>query len=137
MRNRIGLLLILACLLPAVAAQQQVRDKTEGGASRADMAQRNAEEVQRRAQAVDILKGVVESAADIQETRTRVTILTGALDLLWKHDEAYTEASLRKLDWDGFNAQVNRVSDARLRAYLVLTAASTASSGPRSSTCTW
>jgi hypothetical protein len=37
------------------------------------------------------------------------------------------ESSLRKLDWDGFNAQVNRVSDARLRAYLVLTAASAAS----------
>src|SRR4029434_9725764 len=37
------------------------------------------------------------------------------------------EASLKKLDWNGFNAQVNRVSDARRRAYLVLTAALTAS----------
>jgi hypothetical protein len=37
------------------------------------------------------------------------------------------EASLRKLDWYGFNAQVNRVSDARLRAYLVLSAALAAS----------
>jgi hypothetical protein len=33
------------------------------------------------------------------------------------------EASLRKLDWYSFNAQVNRVSDARLRVYLILAAA--------------
>jgi hypothetical protein len=57
-----------AFLMLAVAAQQQVRDKAEGGAHRAEIAQREAEEAQRRAQAVDILKGVVESAADIQET---------------------------------------------------------------------
>jgi hypothetical protein len=37
------------------------------------------------------------------------------------------EASLRKLDWYSFNAQVNRVSDARLRTYLVLSAALVAS----------
>lgn len=37
------------------------------------------------------------------------------------------EASIKKLDWHGFNAQVNRVSDARLRAYLVLSAAQAAS----------
>lgn len=93
---RIRLLLILAFLMPAVAAQQQVRDKAKGDSHRADMAQRKAEEMQRRTQALDILKGVVESAADIQETRTRVTILTGALDLLWKHDEAYTRANFVK-----------------------------------------
>ena len=96
MRKRIGLLLILAFLLPAVAAQQQVRDKVEGGAHRADMAQRKAEEAQRKTQAIDILKGVIENAVDIQDTRTRVTILTGALDLLWKHDEAYTRANFVK-----------------------------------------
>jgi hypothetical protein len=33
------------------------------------------------------------------------------------------EASLKTLDWDSFNAQVNRVSDARLRTYLFLSAA--------------
>jgi hypothetical protein len=37
------------------------------------------------------------------------------------------EASLRKLDWYGFNAQLNRVSDAELRTYLVLSAALVAS----------
>ena len=37
------------------------------------------------------------------------------------------QASLRKLDWDSFNAQVNRVSDTRLRTYLVLSAALAAS----------
>lgn len=37
------------------------------------------------------------------------------------------EASLKKLDWDSFNAQVNRVSDARLRTYLALSAALAAS----------
>ena len=85
MRKRMSLLLIVAFFAPAVAAQQKVRDK----ASAADTALR-------KAQAVDILKGVVESAAEIQETRTRVTVLTGALDLLWKHDEAYARANFFK-----------------------------------------
>ena len=67
-------LLILAFLASGVAAQDKLR----------------------KAQAVDILKGVVESAAEIQETRTRVDVLTGALDLLWKHDEAYARANFTK-----------------------------------------
>lgn len=96
MRRLITLLLILAFLLPAVAAQQKVRDKAEGGAHPADTAQRQAEEAQRRAQAVDILKGVVEGAAEIQETQTRLAVLTGALDLLWEHDEAYARANFIK-----------------------------------------
>jgi hypothetical protein len=33
------------------------------------------------------------------------------------------EASIRKRDWNSFNAQVNPVSDARLRTYLLLSAA--------------
>jgi len=37
------------------------------------------------------------------------------------------EAAIRTLDWHGFNAQVNRVSAARLRAYLILSAALAAS----------
>lgn len=37
------------------------------------------------------------------------------------------EASIRKLDWGGFNSQVNHVSDARLHTYLLLTAARAAS----------
>ncbi len=37
------------------------------------------------------------------------------------------ESSLKKLDWYSFNAQVNRVSDARLRTYLMLSAAVAAS----------
>lgn len=91
MRKRISLLLILGLLASAAAAQVKVRDK---GA--ADTALRNAEVAQRRVQAVDILKGVVESAGDIQELRTRVAVLTGALDLLWKHDEVYVRANFNK-----------------------------------------
>jgi len=87
MRKQISLLLILALLAPAVVAQQRVRDKAQGSAN---------ETAQRKAQAIDILKGVVESAAEIQETRTRVAILSGALDLLWKHDEAYARANFTK-----------------------------------------
>ena len=37
------------------------------------------------------------------------------------------EASFKKLDWYNFNSQVNRVSDAELRTYLVLSAAMAAS----------
>jgi hypothetical protein len=37
------------------------------------------------------------------------------------------DAAIRTLDWHSFNAQVNRVSDARLRAYLILSAALAAS----------
>jgi hypothetical protein len=37
------------------------------------------------------------------------------------------ETSLKKLDWYSFNTQVNRVSDARLRTYLTLSAALAAS----------
>ena len=94
MRKQISLILILTFLAPAVAAQQKVRDKAQGSAG--ETALRKAEEAQRKAQAVDILKGVVESAADIQETWTRVALLTGALNLLWKHDEAYARASFTK-----------------------------------------
>ena len=94
MRKQISLLLIAAFLVQAVAAQNKVRDKGSGSADA--NAQRKAEEAQRKAQAVDILKGVVESAGEIQETQTRVTVLTGALDLLWKHDEAYSRANFIK-----------------------------------------
>ena len=94
MRKQISLLLILTFLAPAVAAQQKVRDKAQGNAG--ETAQRKAEEAQRKAQAVDILKGVVESAAEIQEMRTRMAVLTGALDLLWKHDEAYARSNFTK-----------------------------------------
>src|SRR5215216_1762513 len=95
MRKWISLVLIITFLAPAVASQQLVRDKTDGK-STAAKAQRKTEETQRKAQALDILKGVVESAAEIQETQTRVAVLTGALDLLWKHDEAYARANFIK-----------------------------------------
>ena len=96
MRKPISLLVILAFLLPVMAAQDKVRDKTQHSAGARETAERKAEEAQRKAQAVDILKGVVESAAEIQELRTRMAVLTGALDLLWKHDEAYARASFIK-----------------------------------------
>jgi hypothetical protein len=41
------------------------------------------------------------------------------------------EASLNKLDWDSFNSQVNRVSNARVRTYLILSAALAASEAGR------
>ena len=94
MRKQISLLLILTFLAPAVAAQQKVRDKAQGNAG--ETAQRKVEDAQRKAQAVDILKGVVESAAEIQEMRTRMAVLSGALDLLWKHDEAYARSNFTK-----------------------------------------
>jgi hypothetical protein len=88
MRKLICLLLILVFLAPAVAAQEKAR--------RDEAAQREVEEAQRRMQAIDILKGVVEGADDIRETRTRLSIITSALDLLWKHDEAYARAKFIK-----------------------------------------
>ena len=90
-RRWLSLSLIFALLVPAVSAQQKARDKAVD-----DKVQRQAEQAQRKAQAVDILKGVVESAADLQDTETRVTVLTGALDLLWKHDEAYARTHFTK-----------------------------------------
>ena len=80
--------------MPTVAAQQKVSNKIPVGPS--DAAQHKTEEAQRKAQAVDILKGVVESAAEIDETQTRVAVLTGALNLLWKHDDAYARANFIK-----------------------------------------
>ena len=96
MRNRLSFFLIFTFLVPTVAAQQKAKNKTPGGAGTGDAARHKMEEAQRKAQAIDILKGIVESAADIQETHTRVAVLTGALDLLWKHDEAYARASFIK-----------------------------------------
>ena len=96
MRKQISLLLILAFVAPAVAAQQKVRDRAQGSAAADETALRKAEEAQRKTQAIDILKGVIEGAAEIQETQTRVTVLTEALDLLWKHDEAYARANFIK-----------------------------------------
>jgi len=92
MKKRISLLVICAFLTSALGAQDKVREKGRA----AETAQREAEEAQRKTQAVDILKSVIESAADIQDTRARVTALTGALDLLWKHDEAYARANFIK-----------------------------------------
>jgi hypothetical protein len=89
MRKRLSQLLILVFLAPNVAAQFQVREKAQGQADAGNSAQRRAEEAQRKTQAIDILKGVVESAADIQKTQTRDALVSAALDLLWKHDEAY------------------------------------------------
>jgi hypothetical protein len=64
MRKQISLLLILAFLPPVVPAQQRVRDNAQGNAD---------ERVQRKAQAVDILKGVVEGAGRI-DGRPRSTL---------------------------------------------------------------
>lgn len=92
MRKRISLILILAVFAPAMAVQSEVRQKPQSAGVKGEAAQRKVEEAQRKTQAVDILKGVVEGAVEIQDTRTRVAVLTGALDLLWKHDETYARA---------------------------------------------
>jgi hypothetical protein len=94
MRKRICLFLVLP--LSAAGGIQQKRDKAESGARPVITAQRQAEEAQRKAQAVDILKGVVDGAHQIREMQARVAVLSGALDLLWKHDEAYTRGSFIK-----------------------------------------
>lgn len=96
MRTCLNRLLILVFLVPTVTAQNQVREKAQGRADASNTAQRKTEEAQRKTQAIDILKGVVESATDIQKTQTRVALLTAALDLLWKHDEAYARANFVK-----------------------------------------
>jgi hypothetical protein len=96
MRKRLSQLLILVFLAPTVAAQSQVREKNQARADTANTAQRKAEGAQRKTQAIDILKGVVESAAEIQKPQTRVDLLSAALDLLWKHDEAYARANFVK-----------------------------------------
>jgi len=96
MRKQISLFLILVFVPAAVAAQQKVRDRPQGSATADETTLRKSEEMQRKAQAIDILKGLVESAAEIQETQTSVTVLTEALDLLWKHDEAYARANFIK-----------------------------------------
>ena len=93
---QISLILILVLLPLTAVAQSQVREKAQGRADTANTAQRKLEEAQRKTQAIDILKGVVESTADIQKTQTRVALLTSALDLLWKHDEAYARANFVK-----------------------------------------
>jgi hypothetical protein len=89
MRKPISLLLIIAFLVPAATARQEGRDKAQGGA-------RGAEAAQRKAQAVEILKSVVEGATEIRETESRIAILSSALDLLWKHDEVYARANFIK-----------------------------------------
>lgn len=94
MRKWLSELLILVFLTPAVVAHSQVRVKAQGRAG--NTAQGKAEEQQRRTQAIDILKGLVENATDIQKTETRVALLSAALDLLWKHDEAYARANFIK-----------------------------------------
>jgi hypothetical protein len=97
MRKRLNLLLLLAFLTTAVVAQQKLPDKVQGSAVTDELTQRKAEATQRKAQAVDILKGVVETAAEIRDTQKRVAVLTGALDLLWKHDQAYARTNFIKL----------------------------------------
>ena len=96
MQKRISLLVFIAFLLPTMAAHPQVREKAKSGMDAGDTAQRRVEEAQRKTQAIDILKGVVESAAEIQKTQTRVAVLVAALDLLWKHDGSYARANFIK-----------------------------------------
>lgn len=96
MRNRVSLLLMIVCLAPAVPAQQKASEKAPNSGGASEVALRTAEAAQRKAQAVDILKGIVDGAAEIQKTQTRVAVLTAALDLLWKHDEAYARTNFIK-----------------------------------------
>jgi hypothetical protein len=96
MRKPISLLLIVTFLVPVAAARQKGRDKAAGGEREVEATQRKAEAAQRRAQAVEILKGVVEGSTEIRETQSRVAVLSSALDLLWKHDEAYARANFIK-----------------------------------------
>lgn len=116
MDNLIRLLVITALLpplLPSVPARGQVaaggeaRAKSpgqtqpaQGGGATTPRARGGgkpkagaAERVQRRTQAVDILKGVVERAGDIKEAGARAAVVADALDLLWKHDESYARVN--------------------------------------------
>jgi hypothetical protein len=91
MRKLIWLLLIFTFVPQSVAAQKKPRVKADE-AREDDTVRHQAAQSQRRAQAVDILKGVVEGAGEIGETQSRLAVLTDALDLLWKHDEAYARS---------------------------------------------
>jgi hypothetical protein len=75
----------------AATAREKGRDQAQVGARAAE-----AERGLRRTQAVDILKGVVERAGEIPETGARVAVLSGALDMLWKHDETFARANFLK-----------------------------------------
>ena len=95
----ISLILTVALLATAVNAQQKAREKGPGAgesARKAEDTQRKLEDAQRQTQAIDILKSVVESAAEIEDMQTRVAILTDALYLLWKHDEPYARSTFIK-----------------------------------------
>lgn len=117
MRKPISLLLIAALLAPLLPESISYGQSAQGGAAstkppagaqpeRATGSQpatahdkaraAEAERGLRKTQAVDILKGVVERAGEIQETRGRAAVLSGALDLLWKHDETYARANFLK-----------------------------------------
>ena len=90
MRKLTSFFLVVTLWGSALAIQKKGRD------TRSDAAQRQAEEIERKTQALDILKGVVEGAAEIKEMPARVAVVTEALDLLWKHDETYARANFIK-----------------------------------------
>jgi hypothetical protein len=112
-----SLLLTIVLCAPVLLAQQKVRDRAEDG-DRREVARRQAEESQRRVQAIDILKGVVESADEIQETQARVAVTTSALDLLWNHDEAYARARFIKAAAALSDRFASDTADKRERAQL-------------------
>jgi hypothetical protein len=122
MKNRLGLALLAALLLggqarpPALAqsasrpasdgANESAAQQTKGGqpAGRAQprggdgAAARAAEHAAalRKAQAVALLKGVVEGSGEIKSVEARARTVVEALGLLWKHDEAYARANFLK-----------------------------------------
>lgn len=78
---------------PAQVAGAATPQAKGGGKPKAGAGAGEAERVQRRTQAVDILKGVVERAGEIPEAGARAAVVASALDLLWKHDESYARAN--------------------------------------------
>jgi hypothetical protein len=64
----------------------------------------------RRKQAVEILKGVVERAGELENVEARASVASDALDLLWKHDETYARANFLKA-FDALAGQPSSESD--------------------------
>ncbi|MDT7603600.1 MAG: hypothetical protein QOF61_1597 [Acidobacteriota bacterium] len=79
---------------PAKSERRGASPPTRENKIGAQEAEREA--ASRRKQAVEILKGVVERAGEVENVEARASVTADALDLLWKHDETYARANFLK-----------------------------------------
>ena len=79
---------------PAKSERRGAAPATKENKAGAQEAEREA--ASRRKQAVEILKGVVERSSELENVEARASVVSDALDLLWKHDETYARAGFLK-----------------------------------------